>query len=428
MQITRGRMAKPLKCVIYGPEGIGKSTLASQFPDPVFIDTEGSTNFMDVARLPAPSSWAQLKEEVEYIKGHPDTCKTLVLDTADWAEKLCTEEVCATKKVDGIEGIGYGKGYVYVKESFGKLLDLLSDVTEKGINVVVTAHAQMRKFEQPDELGAYDRWEMKLSKQVAPIVKEWADIILFCNYKTMVINVDNQGAQKGKNKAQGGKRVMYTTHHACWDAKNRFGLPEELDMGYEVIRPLIEGQKVSAQLPKSSATNNSAAEKQRMGKPAAASAKASSPVQMTIPGTIPDPDPIANAIHMTPEQAATAIKSAQGKTAPPPDEDPAVPMKSQTAEKTPEAPGNETSGISRYFSDPDKLPKKLKDLMEQDNICEWDIQTIACDMKGYFPPNTLIENMEKAQPGFIEGWIIACWGAIKSEVKKIKETQEIPFD
>lgn len=423
MQIVRGRMTKPLKTIIYGPEGIGKSTLASRFPDPVFIDTEGSTNFMDVARLPAPSSWTQLLDEVQYVKDHPDTCRTLVLDTADWAEKLCIEDMCARKKVDGIEGVGYGKGYVYVKESFGKLLNLLADLTEKGVNVVVTAHAQMRKFEQPDELGAYDRWEMKLSKQVAPIVKEWADMVLFCNYKTMVVNVDNQGAQKGKNKAQGGRRVMYTTHHACWDAKNRFGLPDELDMSYEAIRPVVESQAVPSSLPKSSGTAKPAVEKVKEPAPASTGV----PEQMSIPGTGPVSDPIANAIHMTPEQAASAVNSAQGKTSPPPDEDPEVPMKSAGAEKPPEASVSPGHAVSRYFSNPDKLPKKLKDLMEQDDVCEWDIQTIACDMKGYFPTNTLIEDMEKSQPGFIEGWIVAYWSTIKGLVKEIKEKQEIPF-
>ncbi len=106
--------------------------------------------------------------------------------------------------------------------------------------MVLTAHAKMRKFEQPDEMGAYDRWEMKLSKGVAPMVKEWADMVLFCNYKTMVVNVDGQGAQKGKNKAQGGRRVMHTTHHSCWDAKNRYGLPDEVPFEYDSIRHIIE--------------------------------------------------------------------------------------------------------------------------------------------------------------------------------------------
>ena len=55
----------------------------------------------------------------------------------------------------------------------------------------------MRKFEQPDELGAYDRWELKLGKktssQISPLVKEWADMVLFANYKTYAVAVDKDG-------------------------------------------------------------------------------------------------------------------------------------------------------------------------------------------------------------------------------------------
>ena len=76
MEIIRGKIQKAKKVVIYGPEGIGKSTLASKFPDPVFIDTEGSTAAMDVARLPKPTSWELLLSEVQEIIDHPETCKT----------------------------------------------------------------------------------------------------------------------------------------------------------------------------------------------------------------------------------------------------------------------------------------------------------------------------------------------------------------
>lgn len=243
LNITKGVVVKSaMKVVLYGPEGIGKSTLASQFPDPLFIDTEGSTKFMDVSRTDRPASWTQLLEQVNCVWEDPTLCKTLVIDTADWAEQLCIASFCAAKKISGIEEIGYGKGYVYIAEDFGRLLNTLQDITEKGVNVVLTAHAKMRKFEQPDELGAYDRWELKLQKTVAPLVKEWADLLLFANYKTLAVAVDKEGR---KHKAQGGKRVMYTTHHPCWDAKNRLGLPDELPMDYKPLAPYFGGQKAA---------------------------------------------------------------------------------------------------------------------------------------------------------------------------------------
>ena len=239
MNITRGKKEQAQKVVIYGAEGIGKTTFASQFPECVFIDTEGSTAQMDVARMDKPTSFSMLLEQVKYVKNNPQVCKTLIIDTADWAEQLCISEFCAKKQVTGIEDIGYGKGYIYVAEDFGRLLNLLEEVKERGINIVITAHAQMRKFEQPDELGAYDRWELKLQKKAAPLLKEWADMVLFANYKTIVVNVDNQGAQKGKNKAQGGKRVIFTQHHPCWDAKNRHSLAAELPFDFASIAHCI---------------------------------------------------------------------------------------------------------------------------------------------------------------------------------------------
>lgn len=382
MEITKGKIPKPIKAIIYGPEGIGKSTLASHCPDPVFIDTEGSTAHMDVARFPAPESWTMLLQEVAEVKKDPAICKTLVIDTADWAERLCIDHVLAVNKWASVESPGYGKGYVAVKEEFGKLLNLLTEVIDSGTNVVLTAHAIMRKFEQPDEMGAYDRWELKLSKHNSPLVKEWADMILFCNYKTLVVNVDNQGAQKGKNKAQGGRRVMYTQHHPCWDAKNRFGLPEELDMDFGAIAHVF----------------------------------------------VKDVKPVSNPVKSDPVRPSPAQSEqpapAAGVTAPPPDEDPDVPAKSKEKETQSET---KADPFPLYLSNPDNLPAELKQLMETDDISEWEIEQVVY-ARGYFPDGTPIEKMEQASPGFVKGWIIQFWPQVKELAMQIRKDEGIPFN
>ena len=234
--ITKGKIQTAKKVIIYGPEGIGKSTLAAQFPNPVFIDTEGSTKELDVARYPVPTYWSMIIEEAEDLLEERNF-STLVIDTADWAEKLCIAETCSRLNVKGIEDVGYGKGYVYLYDDFQRVLTVCDKLVANGINVVFTAHAMMRKFEQPDEMGAYDRWEMKLTKKVAPLLKEWADVVLFCNYKTNVITDQNTKSKK----ATGGTRMMYSTHHPCWDAKNRYNLPDQMPMSFEPLAQLFEG-------------------------------------------------------------------------------------------------------------------------------------------------------------------------------------------
>lgn len=368
MEITRGRINSAQKIVIYGPEGIGKSTFASMFPNPVFIDTEGSTKHMDVARLPKPYCWNILMDDVNHVYKNPHVCDTLIIDTADWAENLCAEDLCDRNKKTGIEDFGYGKGYIYLGEEFGKLLNRLEEIVEIGINVVFTAHAQMRKFEQPDEMGSYDRWEMKLQKKTAPLLKEWADAVLFVNYQTYVVNVDGQGTAKGKNKAQGGRRVMYTSHHPCWDAKNRYNLPPDVDFDYSVIAPFIpvKGsaapvQCVTAQPVKQVDSPSEAASTQ--------------PVQQQLPMDTPQQQPV--------QQVA------------------------------PTTTNEDLSGI----------PKALAALMKEKQVTLKEVQE-AVAYKGYFPADTPF----KAYPDeFVSGVLIAAWPQVYMVIELLRSKDEVDF-
>ena len=236
LKITDGKIKRAQKVVLYGSEGIGKSTFAARFPNPLFIDTEGGTSHMDVRRIEKPQTWNELIAVLNEVAITKNLCESLVIDTADWAEQLAISHICTKYKKTGLEEFGYGKGYTYLAEEFMSFFAVLDKIIASGVNVVVTAHAKMRKFEQPDEMGAYDRWEMKLSKQVAPLFKEWCDMLLFLNYQTFVVASENKSA-----KVQGGKRVIYSSHHPCWDAKNRHGLPDVMDLEYSNIAHIFGG-------------------------------------------------------------------------------------------------------------------------------------------------------------------------------------------
>ena len=240
MRITKGVKTRPVKVLIYGTEGIGKSTFASKFPEPVFIDLEGGTHYLDISRVDGVLDWPELLDTVAEISA--SNYKTLVIDTADWAERLAIQYICKEHKKSGIEEFGYGAGYTYLVEEFGKLIKNLDRVIAHGINVVILAHATLRTITLPEEQGSYDHWELKLNtkttNKVAPLVKEWADMVLFMNYKTMLVE-DKTANMGAKKKAVGGKRVMYTTHTTFCDAKNRFGLENELPLEYEQIAAYI---------------------------------------------------------------------------------------------------------------------------------------------------------------------------------------------
>ena len=380
MKITKGKRARAQKVVIYGTEGIGKSSLASQFPEPLFIDTEGSTDNMDVVRLDKPTSWIMLNNQIAFIKVNPTVCKTLVIDTIDWAESLCVDNLCAMHGKKGIEDFGYGNGYVYAKEEMGRFLNKLQDLIEIGINVVLTAHAQIRKFELPDEMGSYDKYELKLGKktssQTAPLVKEWADLLLFCNYKTYLISQE----KSTKKKAQGNQRVMYTEHNPAWDAKNRHGLPSELPLDYASIAHIFKIE-----------------EKEEVKKTVQTEFKDEKKEQLQFEQPKYNGDLEAPKIEKTQEEK---IMDNFGDIV-------------KEVENTPVE-----DLVDPFIAKPDYIPQPLWDLMQQDNITEEDIKLVT-ESKGYFPKGTPMSVYN--EQGYLTGYIIPKWEGLKQLLKQLKQ-------
>lgn len=367
-EITSGKVQKAKKVVLYGPEGIGKSSLAAQFPNSVFIDTEGSTTELDVRRFPKPTSWEMINQQVRFaIQQGPSVIGTLIIDTIDWAEMQCNESVCASHNKKGIEDFGYGKGYIFAAEEFGRFLNLLSDVVEAGIHVVLTAHSHVVKFEQPDEMGAYDRYQLKLGQKTgsrtAALVKEWADIVLFINYKTFSIAADKEGK---KNKAQGGSRTMYTTHHPAWDAKNRHGLPDELPLDYSYIAHIF---------------NSAGAQASPIAPPAAGAVEPpSQPMQQSSP---------------TEQQTWGQMTGGQ-------------PL-----------PKEQQQGIQNALNP--NIPASLRDLMMQHQVTELEIQAVV-SQKRYLPADMPVADYPL---DFVEGVLVAAWPDVFAKIQELRNN--VPF-
>jgi len=273
-KIQTGKIGRAQKVVVYGPEGFGKSTLASQFPSPLFLDVEDSTAQMDVARIGSsdlPDLAAFESALAEVVKAKP--CQTLVVDTIDWLEEMAVKAVIeaddkkyGAKNIEEVGG-GFGKGYNFLTSRMNIVLSKLDRVIDAGIHVVLLAHASVVRFDPPDGVGAYDRYELKLFKDrkggkgTASLVKEWADMVLFGNWRTQI-------AEKGKGDAAtfkgvgGRERLLNCNRCAAWDAKNRHGMKDvekweigvietafksvNAPWGTAVVAPVVEAPKVEA--------------------------------------------------------------------------------------------------------------------------------------------------------------------------------------
>ncbi len=388
--ITGGVRPTALKTVVYGPEGIGKTTFASCFPKAVFIDTEGSTKFFDLARFPVPTSWTMLLDEVQEVINDPTVCDTLVIDTADWAEKMCIAEVCSANNKKGIEDFGYGKGYTYVYEAFAKLLHKLEDAADKGVNVVLTAHAALRKFEQPDEMGAYDRWELKLlnspKANICAMVKEWADLVIFANYQTYAVAADDSGK---KFKAQGGRRVMFLNHNPCWDAKNRFGLPDGMDFLFGNIASVI--------IPRDKLGTDGAVQCVYDHK------------RNVISGNYEQQTEQPSQVSTSPTEQTVQTAPAQQSV---------LPTDTKIDRFTEPAPRDNISTAPVQSG----IPKALADLMQADGITE-DMIRKAVAAAGHFPEDTPIANYGDE---YINGFIIGQWQSLV-EFIRAQINNDLPF-
>lgn len=236
--ISTGVIRKPLRAVVYGVEGVGKSSFGASAPGAVFIGAEDGTNQLNVARFPNPETWDDILSAIGELYQQEHNFQTVVLDSADWAQKMCFAQVAKENGCDSIEGLNYGKGYQMGAERYLQLMQGLDALVQKGMNVIVIAHAQISTFQDPAG-DAYQHYTISCDKRITPMLKEWAECVLFADFDKSTKEV-GEGFNKRTIAKSYGERIMFTEHRASHDAKNRFNLPERMPLDWDAFSQAIE--------------------------------------------------------------------------------------------------------------------------------------------------------------------------------------------
>jgi hypothetical protein len=242
--VRRGATTSPLRIVLQGQEGVGKTTWAAGCPDAVFLTAEDGGGVLDYARVVIPD-WPDLLRAVRDLIADPGPFRTVVIDTIDTYEKRCWAFLCEESGWKSIEDAGFGKGYTAAAEEMDRLRAALDELrARRGLNVILLAHVHVRPFNDPNG-PAYDRYEMRLHKGTAALWSSWADAVLFACFDATVMKAGKKGRAAvlddamAKGKAVEVRRVLYTTKEAAYDAKNRHGLPDELPLSWPAFAKAI---------------------------------------------------------------------------------------------------------------------------------------------------------------------------------------------
>jgi len=235
--LRRGKQMVPPRMVIYGGHGIGKSTLASQFPAPIFISTEDGLDSLDVTSFPKSSHVNDVVSNIKTLIKEDHNFKTVVIDSVDWLiEPLIISNVESSHEA---KDLAYGKGQMLVAEEFREILQGLDVLRlKRGMNVVLIAHAAVVKFEDP-RTEPYDRYQPKLPNRCNALLQEWADVIAFAAFKVIIRKSDTGFNNQKTRGVTTGERLLHFVENPAYAAKNRYSCPSEIEMTIENLEKLI---------------------------------------------------------------------------------------------------------------------------------------------------------------------------------------------
>lgn len=245
-QIQRGRADAPRRVLVYGTHGIGKSTFGSMADKPIFIQAEDGLGGIECERFPLATTYGDVINALAALYSEPHEYRSVVVDSLDWLERLIWLKVCQDRGVESLEDIPYGKGYIYPLTYWREVLAGLDALrNERGMTIVLIAHAQIEKFANP-ETDSYDRYSPRLHKHSSPLIQEWCDEVLFATYSIHTKSTDEGFGRKRVQGIGTGERIIHTTERPAHVAKNRLGLPELLPLDWRVYSAFARGDEQAA--------------------------------------------------------------------------------------------------------------------------------------------------------------------------------------
>ena len=246
--IQNGKEAKPPRIMLYGQEGVGKSTYGANSPKPIFVQTEDGLGEISCSKFPLAKTLPDVYSALTALQQEKHDYQTVIVDSLDWLERLIFDEVCrefGVKSIEKADG-GYSKGYVHALLHWRKIINALEHLrNEKGMACILIAHAKIEKFEDP-ESPAYDRYSPRLHKHASALISEWVDCVLFA---TRRFRTQKEDAGFNRERtiatpigAEGGERIIRTVGGPACVAKNRFNLPAELPLSWDAFMAALTGQ------------------------------------------------------------------------------------------------------------------------------------------------------------------------------------------
>jgi len=236
IKINKGRKPRPRRVLVYGENGVGKSSFAAQWPTPVFLNLEDGIGDIDCDSTDVLSNLDEFYKAL--IAVSESQYETVVVDTIDWLEKLIFAVVASNAGKATVEDIGFGRGYQAVEQQWQDLLKGFTYLWSSGKHVLFTCHEQIEKFTNP-EGDSFNFWRPSLHAKGSGCITEWCDEVFFLRFRVNTITKDEGFGAKRAIGIGGTDRVIKTTKTAGYEAKNRLGLPDEIAPTFEAIRPYL---------------------------------------------------------------------------------------------------------------------------------------------------------------------------------------------